>query len=554
MIAAWMVYALVISLLVGAAALIAERIAILRGHQSRWIWVLALLLSVVLPALFAWQGARSNARTATAVMALAAREAPPVYAQSPIVWIGGDTPAVSRRVTLDTWLLAGWSTMSALAFATLTIGWMQLRRRLRSGVANQVDGVSVTVTHDVGPAVVGIIRPRIVIPRWLLQADGATQAIAIAHEREHMQVQDIRVLGGALLLAVLLPWNLPVWWQLRRLRFAMEVDCDRRVLRAGQSRASYSAVLLNVATRLVPLRAAAAGLSESGSSLEKRIRIMHAPVRKRWRLLAGFLGSSCVALLAVAANVATPPVIPLAVDSSVEGLPLLPTPVAAQTADEELLASTVGYFYPQLLTTRQDGRPYVWAVVNARGEVSQIDMTLRPSWESDAEFAHIWREYIQRAGVVDSQIRQQLVMQIPAGPNYVVVAWVMDPKAAVLNPAAPTLAIAPVQAQTMESRMLATADAQRRVIEHFDAAAINEGIPSGQELWFLIDPEGKVLRAGRRTTITDPQAARLAMQKMFPEISVGYVTRGTPVKDAEGERVPVSWQWLEKSEARATAH
>ena len=168
--------------------------------------------------------------------------------------------------------------------------------------------MSVTVTHDIGPAVVGIMRPRIVIPRWLLQQDAATQEIALAHEREHVRAQDIRVLGGALLVAVLLPWNLPIWWQLRRLRFAMEVDCDARVLRGGQSRSTYSAVLLNVATRLVPLRAAAAGLSESGSSLEKRIRIMHAPLRTRWRLLAAFLGTCSVALIAVAANVAAPPV------------------------------------------------------------------------------------------------------------------------------------------------------------------------------------------------------------------------------------------------------
>jgi hypothetical protein len=46
--------------------------------------------------------------------------------------------------------------------------------------------------------------------------------------------------------------------------------------------------------------------------------------------------------------------------------------------------------------------------------------------------------------------------------------------------------------------------------------------------------------------ITDPQQARLAMQKMFPEISVGYVTRGTGVKDVNRQRVPVSWQWLEQ--------
>ena len=39
------------------------------------------------------------------------------------------------------------------------------------------------------------------------------------------------------------------------------------------------------------------------------------------------------------------------------------------------------------------------------------------------------------------------------------------------------------------------------------------------------------------------------MKKMFPEISVGYVTRGTVVKDVTGKRVPVSWQWLERQSA-----
>lgn len=137
-------------------------------------------------------------------------------------------------------------------------------------------------------------------------------------------------------------------------------------------------------------------------------------------------------------------------------------------------------------------------------------------------------------------------MQIPIGPNRVVVAWVMQGGVAVQDPAAPAFSIARTQAQMMEARMLATADAQRRVIEHFDATALSEGMPAGQELWVLIEQDGKVLRAGRRATIVDPQAARQAMSTMFPEISVGYVTRGTPVKDATGKRIPVSWQWLER--------
>jgi hypothetical protein len=546
MIAAWMAYALVIALLVSCAALVAERIAALCRLPRRWIWVAGIVLSLTLPLLFAWNGERLSSHPAAALATLAAPEGPPIYEQSPIAWIGGSNPVVARRIPLDTWLLAGWAAMSAIALATLSIGWMQLRRRLRFAVDREVDGLRVTVTHDMGPAVIGIVRPRIVIPRWLLQQDAATQKLALTHEHEHLQAQDIRVLGGALLLAVLVPWNVPIWYQLRRLRFAMEVDCDARVLRGGESRSTYSAVLLNVATHLVPLRAAATGLAESASLLEKRIRIMHAPPRVRWRLLAAFLAACSVALVAIAANVAAPPVPSLAADDSQNGLPLLPTPIAALRDDDAVLTRAVGYFYPQLLTTPQSGRLYLWAVVNERGEISQIDLDIRSSWDSEEEFARNWQEYLQRAGIVESQVRQQMVMQVFVGPNYALLAWVMQPGAVARDAAAPIFTIAPRQAQATQARMLATADAQRRVIEHFDPAALSEGVPAGQELWFLIDREGRVQRNGRRATITDPQAARLAMQKMFPEVSVGYVTRGTVVKDSAMKRVPVSWQWLER--------
>lgn len=545
MIAAWMAYALVVAVLVSVAALIGERIARLRRRPGRWIWMSALLLSIVLPLLFGMQSARSSAKPAAALATLAAVEEPPVYARSPIAWVGGDGATPARRVTLDTWLLTSWAAMSVLVLATLTMGWLQLRQRLRSAVDSEMNAVRITVAHDVGPAVVGIVRPRIVVPRWLLHEDASTQAIVIAHEQEHLRAHDIRMLGGALLIAMLLPWNLPLWWQLRRLRFAMEVDCDARVLRAGQSPSPYSAVLLSVATHRVPLRAAAAGLSESGSSLERRIRIMHTPPRKRWRLFAAVLASCSAASIALAANVTTPPAVRLTSAQSDE-LPLLPSPVATWKDEKAGLARAIAHFYPQLADSAQAGRPYVWAVVNERGQVSQIDLDVRPTWDREDEFARNWHAYLQGHGVDEAQVRQQLAMQIPIGPNFVAVSWAMVPGVVAREMNAPTFELAPRQAQAMEARMLATVEAQRRVIEHFDPTAISEGVPAGQELWFLIERDGKVQRAGRRALITDPEAARLAMQKMFPEISVGYVTRGTMVKDATRKRVPVSWQWLER--------
>lgn len=546
MIAAWMAYALVIAALISVAALLAERIAILRRMPSRWIWMTALLSSLFLPMLFVWNGGRLDDRRAATLVALAAQEQAPVYERSPLAWVGGERVIVARRAAWDTWLLTGWSVMSALALTTLVLGWIQLRLRLRSAVEDEMAGASVTVSEDVGPAVVGIVQPRIVIPRWLLQQDAETQAIVLAHEREHLRAQDVRVLGVAFLVAVLLPWNLPVWWQLRRLRFAMEVDCDARVLRGGRSRSTYSAVLLNIATHVAPLRATAAGLSESGSSLERRIRVMHAPLRTHWKRLAALLATCSVAVVAVAANVTPPPVPPLTSSVSANGLPLLPTPVEAWKSDDAQLAHAVGHFFPQLLTTQQDGRLYVWAVVNERGEVSQIDIDVRPSWVSEEEFARNWQDYQQRAGVAESSVRQEIVQQLFIGPNYSVLAWVMQSGALARDANAPRLEMAPRQAEATQARMLTTVEAQRRVIEHFDPAALSEGVPAGQELWFLIDAAGNAQRAGRRAVITEPQAARLAMQKVFPDLSVGYVTRGTVVKDASGKRIPVSWQWLER--------
>ncbi len=281
------------------------------------------------------------------------------------------------------------------------------------------------------------------------------------------------MLGGALLIAVLLPWNLPIWWQLRRLRFAIEVDCDARVLRGGQSRSTYSAVLLSVATHLVPLRAAAAGLSESGSSLEKRIRIMHAPLRARWRLLAAFLGSCSVAMIAVAANVTAPPVPSLTASYSEDGLPLLPSPWRHGGTMKRSSPALSLTSIPQLReASKQVGRMCGrWSTSAARYRRSI--WTCARHGTARRTLPAAGRTYLQSHGVIDSQIRQQLVMQIPIGPNYAVVAWAMQRGAVARDASAPTFEVAPRQAQTTQARMLATVDAQRRVIEYFAPDALS---------------------------------------------------------------------------------
>ena len=162
------------------------------------------------------------------------------------------------------------------------------------------------MTEDVGPAVVGLLRPRIVVPRWVTMAIPRHQSAVIAHEQSHLDARDPQLFTFALALLVFMPWNLPLWWQLRRLRYAIEVDCDARVLAGGLDAAHYGETLIAVGERQSAYVGAVAAMSESRSFLEQRIRIMISkPVKWRRVGMAALAGVS-LALTALAAQVSPP--------------------------------------------------------------------------------------------------------------------------------------------------------------------------------------------------------------------------------------------------------
>ena len=96
-----------------------------------------------------------------------------------------------------------------------------------------------------------------------------------------MRAHDSRALFAAALVLTLVPWNAAVWWMLRRLRLAIEIDCDARVLRAvGQTR-RYGAMLLSIGERYAARPSLAASLAEGGAQLEARISAMLKPAIQR---------------------------------------------------------------------------------------------------------------------------------------------------------------------------------------------------------------------------------------------------------------------------------
>jgi len=227
-------YALVIGLFLSAGGWLAERIlASLRGPR-RGAWIGALLLSVALPAwrlpaalpdvspVQVWAPApRSVSSTPSSRPASMPHRAGPSQKSTPAASAGSEarparrfwTPARYREVLWE--LLAAWVLASSLLLIRLFAGTTAMRRQLRHGETVVLDGVAVTLAENVGPAVLGLRRPRIVIPRALAEQSPQRRAALLAHEEAHLRAYDGPVLFGATLLVTLLPWNLPLWWMRR---------------------------------------------------------------------------------------------------------------------------------------------------------------------------------------------------------------------------------------------------------------------------------------------------------------------------------------------------
>lgn len=303
----WMVYVIVVSLLLGLAALAAERAARLRRAGTRWYWLAAILASLAVPTVVASVSIQLpqvvGARAAEKILVL--REATSIPLQ-PQQWLGAGDAQAQAWLGLDPWLKSAWLTVSALMLLVLAVHGAQLYRRKRAWRRARMEGREVLVAEDVGPAVVGFLRPRIVVPAWLAKTERPRQVAVIAHEQSHLSAGDPQLFTVALCLLVFMPWNLPLWWQLRRLRNAIEVDCDARVLDAGHDAATYGETLISVGARQSAFIGAVAAMSESRSFLEERIAIMMNKPARWWQASAAALTCLSLALVATAAQVSPP--------------------------------------------------------------------------------------------------------------------------------------------------------------------------------------------------------------------------------------------------------
>jgi len=290
MIAAWMLYSLATGLLLFAGTVASDYVARERNRSTRMLWFAAMIVFVVLSARALAIGmqvpstsdsavsiSRGMPGSASSAQAVARKNvpanvpAPRFYQRLPTAL---DGVASGRLASFDRPLevMAVAATMAALAY--LCLSFMRLRRIERRLEPRELDGQRVLISRALGPALLGVIRPRIVIPEWIQDLPPAHRRVILAHEQRHAVARDPLLSLANTVLVALQPWN-PVLWAMRsRLRLAIEIDCDRRVVRATGDVRGYAELLLTVHERTMSRPEPMLAFVERPSNLEWRVRQM----------------------------------------------------------------------------------------------------------------------------------------------------------------------------------------------------------------------------------------------------------------------------------------
>lgn len=319
MIAALMAYCLLASLLVAVMGRAFEEATRLLGLPTRWAWAGALALTLGLTGSAPFRAAvqspieASRVEAGEAVIGMEPERADPgpIESSPRVLVLGVVEPMLRAMVPLG----AGFrgAVLGGIWIAlTVTLGGWFMALLLRSRVHRRgwpsafIVGERVRIAPAGGPAVAGLVRPEIVVPRWLAGAPEAEQRMAVFHEREHVRARDPYLLAFGYLAMTLLPWNPVVWWMHLRLRLAVELDCDRRVLRRGVRPRTYGSFLIEVAELGRSPLAGAVTLAASKPNLERRLTAMTASTPRYAAARAAVIAAFGALLLTTACDTRLP--------------------------------------------------------------------------------------------------------------------------------------------------------------------------------------------------------------------------------------------------------
>jgi TonB family protein len=344
---ALIVYTSLVSALLSIAALTFEQAAAWLRLDRRWIWLAAMMAAPVLTFSVPWRAVPATPSPVASVESSNGVSAAGGWLQDSIgpVFRAATEPSAGRAPEqLNAVVLWLWLAMSGLALARYTGGRFALTRRRRLWTPADLQGHPVLVAPDAGPAIIGCWFTKIVVPTWALKLEAAHIDLLLSHEREHERVRDPLLIHVSQIAIVLMPWNPATWWMGRRLRSAVEMDCDARVLAHRASpvdRVEYSELLIAVAahtdtgaSRLSP------ALIERPSVLRRRIAAMHATQPRAARTKFAIAAIVAVGLIGTAFTFPVPSLEAQEAPSTASAVPpMLPQTVAAPASDDAAAAN-----------------------------------------------------------------------------------------------------------------------------------------------------------------------------------------------------------------------
>ncbi|MES2521838.1 MAG: M56 family metallopeptidase [Gemmatimonadota bacterium] len=527
-----MIVSVLFAALVALAAFAAEHALRVLRRPTRAPWVVALAVAVVWPLV---------APVASRLMPV---EPEPVAAVSlqPAWIIGGElaTAATAWTERVDNVAVWLWALASGALLLQVLLATSALRRARNGATPHVIDGEPVLVTESLGPAVVGLRNPRIVVPEWLLELDAPLRDLVLRHEREHCRAGDARLVWMGVFATALVPWNPVVWFMTRRLRLAMEIDYDARTLRGTDSHQQYGKLLLLIAgrqssARLVPM------LAESSSNLARRIAAMR-------QTNPGYRGPRAIALGAVAVGavlVACSPRIagnlsgmtgpvpePVAVDpASAKQAPRQVGPNEPLTAEQVerpavVAPGTRGPDYPKALREAGvEGTVFTRYVVKADGYIDTSTVTIRSS--DDKQFEESVRAFLPKIRYLPATVGNKPVPQIVELPfQFYINRSVASPASAARIPNAVTTVVSPgtsARAQSASAPGAPVANGAQRMLPGSSGPAYpadlrSAGIEGRVLVQFVLNADGTPDMNTLKVLKTDhagfEQAVRDALPKM----------------------------------------
>ena len=303
-------------------------------------------------------------------------------------------PVVSapRSAPMLPWILVAiWSAGAFVVLLSWCREWLSIRSASRRATPLRLDEeyaagdlLVLSSPSMPEPGVVGIWRPRLLIPEGMLERlTPAHMHALIAHERCHVRCHDNLIAAIHMMVEAIFWFHPAVWWIERRLVDERERACDQAVLRAGSRPQDYAESILEVCRQSVGLRlTCVAGVS--GSNLRTRVEaIMRSEIGRpltrggRWALTIAVVAAvgAPVAGGALQSQIVVPPAITFDVASIKPG-----RPIGFRPADLSIHAN----FLKKALSGVREGRLRVGAplhaLIQAAYDVTRFRVEGGPPW------------------------------------------------------------------------------------------------------------------------------------------------------------------------------